>query len=77
MGDPVVVLMEDPDPIARARAHLALGAMALARNAVEAAAEHLQEAIELDPTDEAPRQLLEQVAEQQQRRPKRWWRFGR
>lgn len=75
MGDPVLVLIEDPDPVRRARAHTTLGARALEREAVDLATEHLLEAIDLDPTDEAPRRLLEAVAARTTRRRKRWWPF--
>jgi Flp pilus assembly protein TadD len=74
MGDPVMVLLEDPDPVRRARAHLALGQQALARDAVASATEHLREALDLDPTDETPRELLRQLGAERRRRPS-WWPF--
>jgi hypothetical protein len=75
MGDPVAVLIEDPDPVRRAQAHTTLGERALERDAVDLATEHLLEAIDLDPTDEAPRRLLEAVAARTTTRRKRWWPF--
>ena len=54
----VSVLLEEPDPIHRSRAHLALGERALALQNLDVAREHLEEAADLDPTDETPRKLL-------------------
>ena len=73
--DPVRVLIDDADPIRRSRAHLALGRLALARRDPGAAAEHLREAADLDPTDDASRELLEQL--DARRRPRGWWPFKR
>lgn len=58
MDHPTHVLLSDSDPQARARAHTALGQRALEREDFSAAASHLREAIDLDPTDEVPKQLL-------------------
>lgn len=56
--DPIDVLVEDPDPLARARAHTELGLRAKAREQVDLAVFHLREALDLDPTDETPRDVL-------------------
>jgi Tfp pilus assembly protein PilF len=79
MDNPVLVLLEEPDPVRRSRAHLALGQRALQGGNVAVASEHLREAVDLDPTDEVPRRLLaelDQQAQQSSRRRKRsWWPF--
>jgi hypothetical protein len=54
----VRVLLEETDPVRRARAHFVLGQRALARDHTLVARDHLSEAIELDPTDERPRTVL-------------------
>ncbi len=58
MDHPTLVLLSENDPQARARAHTALGQRALQREDFSAAESHLREAIDLDPTDEVPKQLL-------------------
>lgn len=80
MDDPVYVLLEEPCPIRRSRAHLALGQRALASDDVLLASEHLEEAIGLDPTDETPKRLLGQLEQQtgkgrDRRRKRSWWPF--
>lgn len=55
---PVQVLLEDPDPLRRSRAHLALGRKAMAQEELEIATEHFRAAADLDPTDERPRSYL-------------------
>ena len=65
VANPVTVLLEDRNPVHRSRAHTQLGQQALARQELELAREHLEEATDLDPTDETPRRLLAQL------RPKR------
>lgn len=57
----VAVLLEEPDPVHRSRAHLELGQRALAAKNLQAAREHLEEAADLDPTDETPRKLLSRI----------------
>jgi len=56
--DPILTLLEDEDPLARSRAHTALGLRAKARADNDSAIAHLREAIDLDPTDETPRDAL-------------------
>lgn len=79
MGDPVAVLLDESDPVRRARAHLALGERAIARDALELATEHLREAVDLDPTDEQPKALLAKLAQRNDgnRRKRSWWPLGR
>jgi hypothetical protein len=71
--NPVQVLIEEQDPVRRSRAHLTLGRRAMDRQDVGAAREHLREAMDLDPTDEVPRRLLEQLGSS--RKPRSWWPF--
>ena len=73
--NPVQILLDETDPVRRARAHLALGRRAMDRKDNGDATEHLREAADLDPTDEAPRELLAQIGAN--RRPKSWWPFNR
>ena len=68
--NPVAVLLEDHDPVHRSRAHTALGQRALERQDLDTAREHLEQAQDLDPTDETPKRLLARMAA-----PKRRW-FG-
>jgi hypothetical protein len=56
--DPMHTLLENEDPLARSRAHTELGLRAKARADHDAAVTHLREAIDLDPTDETPRDVL-------------------
>ncbi|MEQ1504470.1 MAG: hypothetical protein ABMB14_19685 [Myxococcota bacterium] len=74
MADAVRVLLEERDPVRRSRAHLELGVRALDRRDLEAATEHLREAADLDPTDEQPRKLLEELAGPKTK-IRRWWPF--
>lgn len=73
--EPVQVLLEERDPVARARAHTVLGRRALQRDELETARVHLHEAAELDPTDEVPRQLLADA--RLRPRTTRGWSFWR
>jgi Tfp pilus assembly protein PilF len=79
MDNPVHVLLEEPCPVRRSRAHLTLGQRALQGGNVVVASEHLREAVDLDPTDEAPRRLLAELDQQAQqsarRRKPSWWPF--
>ncbi len=61
MDQPALVLLEDGDPLTRARAHTELGKRAIARRDFQTAEEHLLEAIDLDPTDEVPKTLLVEI----------------
>lgn len=63
----VSVLLEEPDPVHRSRAHRALGERALAQQDLAAAREHLEEAADLDPTDETARKLLAGLARPRRR----------
>ena len=54
----VRILLEETDPVRRARAHFVLGQRALARDSTLVARDHLAEAIDLDPTDERPLTVL-------------------
>jgi Flp pilus assembly protein TadD len=56
--DPLEVLVDEHDPLQRSRAHTELGRRASARDDVDMAVWHLREAIDLDPTDETPREAL-------------------
>jgi Flp pilus assembly protein TadD len=49
--NPVDVLLDDSDPPARARAHVALGREALAEGATDRARRHFREAARLAPDD--------------------------
>lgn len=70
--DLVQVLIENPDPAARSRAHSELGRRAEAQDDVEKAVAHYREAALLDPTDEAPRQALASLSTtQDDPRPRR------
>lgn len=71
--NPVQVLIEELDPVRRSRAHLTLGRRAMDRKDLGSATEHLREAADLDPTDEVPRKLLEEI--RAERRPRSWWPF--
>lgn len=78
LTNPLSVLLEEPNPILRARAHLALGQRALDSGNLEVASDHLQEAASLDPTDELTRKLLQQIQDGRQasrRRRRSWWPF--
>jgi Tfp pilus assembly protein PilF len=68
LANPVAVLLEDHDPVHRSRAHTALGQRALARQDVNTAREHLEEATDLDPTDETPKRLLATLEAPKRRR---------
>ena len=59
--DPVDILVEEHDPVRRARAHTALGLLALEDEDVDGALVHLREAVDLDPTDEVPKDALRQI----------------
>ena len=61
--DPVEVLLEEPDPMQRSRAHTELGLRAKGRDDVDMAVWHLREAIDLDPTDEQPRDVLRSLGQ--------------
>jgi len=56
--DPVDVIASDPDPMSRSRAHTALGRRAAARSDTDQAIWHYREALDLDPTDEVPKDEL-------------------
>lgn len=56
--DPVDVLRDDPDPMSRSRAHTQLGCRAAARQDVDRAVFHFRRAVDLDPTDETPKDAL-------------------
>lgn len=79
--DPVSILIEEPCPIRRSKAHTTLGQRALAGGDLSRASEHLIEAIDLDPTDEEPKQLLHQLERKStpgagsSRRKRSWWPF--
>lgn len=59
VDDPVQILLQETDPLRRARAHWQMGQEALARHDPVNAAVHFEEAFDLDPTDERPRVQLE------------------
>ncbi len=67
--DPVEVLLEEPDPMERSRAHTELGLRAKAREDVDMAVWHLREAIDLDPTDEQPRDVLRSLGQPGDNKP--------
>ena len=71
LANPVEVLLEDSDPVQRSRAHTVLGQRALERQDVHTAREHLEQATDLDPTDEVPKKLLAKIAPPPKRR--RWF----
>jgi hypothetical protein len=68
LANPVSVLLEDDDPVHRSRAHTALGQRALERQDVNTAREHLEQATDLDPTDEVPKRLLATLEPPKRRR---------
>ena len=68
LANPVEVLLEDHDPVQRSRAHTALGRRALERQDVHTAREHLEQATDLDPTDEVPKKLLATLEAPKRRR---------
>ena len=57
-SDPSAIIVEEPDPVRRARAHYELGLRARQREDIERAEWHMREAWDLDPTDEAPLEAL-------------------
>ncbi len=57
----VRILLEETDPVRRARAHYVLSRRALERDDEPSARDHLSEAIDLDPTDERPRVALKDL----------------
>ena len=60
------ILMEEEDPVGRARAHMELARIAVARGNPDLASRHLKEALELDPRLKRARarlQQLEQISE--------------
>lgn len=57
----VHLLVEEPDPVIRSRAHAELGSRALSEARHDKAAVHFQEALALDPTDEVSRSKLERL----------------
>lgn len=76
--DPLAVLVEDTDAVARSRAHTALGRRAMARRDVSQAELHFRQAADLDPTDEVPRQILSELARPAPRRRRlKDWLFSR
>ena len=70
--DLVDILMREPDPVVRSRAHAELGHRALSSENLPKAMVHYQEALELDPTDEVSRDKLERLS-----RPKPRGMFSR
>lgn len=54
----VTTLLENPDPVARSRAHRTLAERAERRDQWSVARIHYREALELDPTDEVARAKL-------------------
>jgi hypothetical protein len=57
----VDILMREPDPLMRSRAHAELGHRAMSSENLSKAMVHYQEALELDPTDEVSRDKLERL----------------
>lgn len=55
---PIDVLVEVNDPVRRSRAHTTLGLRALEEEDLDGAVVHLREAVDLDPTDEVPKDAL-------------------
>lgn len=68
LANPVAILLEDHDPVRRSRAHTALGRRALERQDVDTAREHLEQAADLDPTDEVAKRLLATLEPPKRRR---------
>lgn len=67
MADPVSVLVHNPDPTCRSKAHQELGRRAAARDDKTMAAFHFKEALELDPTDDVTAEELRRVTPQVQK----------
>jgi hypothetical protein len=75
--DPLGVIVEDSDPVRRARAHYELGLRARQRDDLDRAEWHLREAWDLDPTDEAPLEVLRGLgisATSGEEKPAPWWK---
>ncbi len=72
----VLVLLEESDPLRRCAAHLELGQRAIARHDLATAVDHLQEAADLDPTDERPKSILRDIARKEEK-PGRFAWVGR
>lgn len=64
--DLVQVLIQDPDPMRRSRAHRELGNRAVAREDLGKALRHYEEAFALDPTDEVARDEVKRLTAQTQ-----------
>ena len=60
-SQPALVLMERDEPLMRLAAHLELGDRARVRAEVDMAEFHYREALDLDPTDERPRDALHRL----------------
>jgi hypothetical protein len=76
--DPIDVLVDDPDPTTRSRAHVELGLRAKARDDLDMAEWHLREAMDLDPTDETTAEELRSIGKSVEPpppavKPKRFW----
>lgn len=63
----VDLLMQEPDPVLRSRAHAELGNRALSSDDLPKAVVHYTEALELDPTDEVSRDQLARLTRQKPR----------
>jgi len=80
--DPMDVLIDEQDPIVRAKALLELGLRAKAREDIELAVRHLHDAFDLDPTDEITKETLRSLGQpiptEEPPTPvpfwRRWWR---
>jgi len=77
--DLVQVLIQDPDPMNRSRAHRELGARAAAREDLGKALRHYEEAFAIDPTDEVAREAVSRIGATVHPTPRKgvWQRFVR
>ena len=75
--DLVQVLIQDPDPTHRSRAHRELAQRAVAHNELDKALRHYEEAAAIDPTDEVAREAFTRLNAEMHPAPQRKSMFRR